>query len=812
MQKFSKRIISLLLGLIVFCSCFIAASSAYAANNTVVTTDAVRLRSSAQITSDNTITTLNIKETLTLLKDSADGWAYVSRKDGTKGFCSVDYLNVPSDSDVTFNGVTTDDVYFRKGPSTSNDSIKLLSKGTEFAVTDNSNELWVKAKIGGAVGYIYREYTDISLKLSKEEVPKPIIPDDPETPDWYNSSVLDSVEGATNEKPITPVEVYIADDNVTIEERASYTLTVFSSDPTIVSSVSFKSSNTSVATVSQNGVVKGVAPGTASITAYMEGSGEFSSCKVTVIKSTTPPVEDTLTISKSEVSVNSGNHYQLTASLSSAKWKTSDSSVATVSNGIITAKDKGTATITAYTATQSVTCKVTVNAASEGISIYKSSAQITAGKSYYNGATSSVSVTWSSSDSNVAKVQNGFITAVAPGKAVITAHNSKGTKTCLITVTEAEPVRFTYSTPNTAAINEKVTLSAVTDIERTAVKFEITVGGKVKTIEATTKAKDGNVYIWNGTTTIASAGTYNVVAYAKTKDGDWKTCSSGCDDGKTTVFIRKTADLKKETKENRRATDDAIELIAGFEGYSSSVYFDTIANNIPTIGYGKVIYIGDSFYNDMSKKEAYAYLVQTVNEGGFTSSVNSYLSKLNVYYNQQHFDSLISFCYNLGSNILSSDSDFKKIFTAPQVQEGESGKDAFINATDVNVRSGAGTSFEIIDVLNTGDKVTLVKENSENNWYHIITPDGEKGYVYADYVTKGVYSESAEHYLSKIDKNEFTKLMLQYHHAGPTCVWGLLYRRVDELDVFFYSEYTRNGAKNVNDFDFKCSINSSTTL
>ncbi|MBR2724528.1 MAG: Ig-like domain-containing protein, partial [Ruminococcus sp.] len=225
--------------------------------------------------------------------------------------------------------------------------------------------------------------------------------------------------------------------------------------------------------------------------------------------------------------VNSGNHYQLTASLSSAKWKTSDSSVATVSNGIITAKDKGTATITAYTATQSVTCKVTVNAASEGISIYKSSAQITAGKSYYNGATSSVSVTWSSSDSNVAKVQNGFITAVAPGKAVITAHNSKGTKTCLITVTEAEPVRFTYSTPNTAAINEKVTLSAVTDTERTAVKFEITVGGKVKTIEATTKAKDGNVYIWNGTTTIASAGTYNVVAYAKTKDGDWKTCSSG---------------------------------------------------------------------------------------------------------------------------------------------------------------------------------------------------------------------------------------------------------------------------------------------
>ncbi len=783
-----------------------------AANNTVVTTDAVRLRSSAQITSNNTIATLNIKETLTLLKDSTDGWAYVSRKDGTKGFCSVDYLNVPADSDVSFKGITTDDVYFRKGPSTSYDSIKLLSKGTEFSVTDNSNELWVKAKISSDEGYIYREYTDITLKISKDEQTTPVTPVDPDTPDWYNSSVLDSIAGTTAEKTPAPLEVYIADDNVTIEERTSYTLTVFTSDPSILSSVSFKSSNESVVTVSQNGVVKGVAPGTVTITAYMESTGEFSTCKVTVIKSTAPPVEHTLTISKKEITINSGNHYQLTTNLSNVKWKTSDSSVVTVSGGILTAKSKGVATITAYTSTQSVTCKVIVSAATDGVSIYKSTASITAGKSYYNGATSSLAVTWSSSDSSVAKVQNGFITAVAPGKAVITAHNSKGTKTCLVTVLEAEPIRFTYSSPNTAAVNEKVTLSAVTDTTRSAVKFEVTVNGKVNTVEATSKSKEGNVYVWHGTTTLSAAGTYNVVAYAKTADGSFKTCSSGCSDANTTVFVRKTADIKKETKEKRRPTDEAIELIAGFEGYSSSVYFDTVANNIPTIGYGKVIYIGDSFYNDMTKKEAYAYLVQTVNEGGFTSAVNNYLSNLGVYYNQHHFDSLVSFCYNLGSNILSSDSDFKKIFTAPKVEESGTGKEGFINATNVNVRSGAGTSFSIIDVLNTGDKVTLVEVNPENNWYHIITPQGEEGYVYADYITKGVYSTSSVHYLSKINKKDFSELMLQYHHAGPTCVWGLLYRRVDELDVFFYGEYTRNGAKNINGFDFKCSINSSTTL
>lgn len=817
MKRFSIKTISLFLAVFFLLSCFFCVASVSALeNNTVVTTDAVRLRSSAKITSDNTITTLDTKETLTLLADSSNGWAYVSRKDGTKGYCSVDYLNVPSDSDVTFEGVTTDDVYFRKGPSTSNESIKLLSKATSFVVSDNSNELWVKAKIGSTLGYIYREYTDITLKLpEKEPEPTiPVVPTEPDTPDWYNSSVLDEIieTTTTTEPSVAPIEVFIADENVSLEERQSYTLTYYTSDPSVCSSVSFKSSNTSVATVSADGTIKGISPGSASITAYIESSGEFDSVKVTVTKSTTPPPEEMLTLSKSEVSVNSGNHYHLTASISNVKWKTSDSSVATVSGGIVTAKAKGKVTITAYTETQSVTCKVEVVAATDGVSIYRNSAQITAGKSYYNGASSSSSVTWSSSDSGVAKVQNGFITAVAPGKAVITAHNSMGTKTCLVNVSKAEPVRFTYSSPNTAAVNEKVTLSAVTDTQRTAVKFEITVNGKITTVEATTKAKDGNTFIWNGSTKISSAGTYNVVAYAKTADGAWETCTSAPEDAKTNIFVRKTADKIKETKESRRATDEAINLIADFEGYSSSVYFDTIANNIPTIGYGKVIYIGDSFYNDMTKKEAYAYLVQTVNEGGFTSSVNSYLSKLGVYYNQQHFDALVSFVYNLGSNILSSDSDFKKIFTASTVSDGQTGKEAFINATNVNLRSGAGTSYSVVDVLNTGDKLTLVNTKPENNWYQVVTEKGKEGYVYADYVTKGVTNTSSEHYLSKINKKDFSNLMMQYHHAGPTCVWGLLYRRVDELDVFFYGEYTRNGSKNVNDFSFKCSLNSSTTL
>ncbi len=776
----------------------------------VVTTDAVRLRSTAGITSDNIITTLNVSEELTLLEDSKNGWAYVSRKDGTKGYCSVDYLNVADGSGVQMKGVTTDDVNFRKGPSTDYDSIKLLYTGTTFVVSDNSEELWVKAVVGSTTGYIYREYTEITAYLPENTEVSEL----PSTPNWFEDSALDDIVGDTgaDNMPVIP-DIALSADNITIEQGSKYTVAVYiTGGESAQGAVSFKSSNTSVATVAKNGTVKGVGIGTAEITATLAGTDCTAVCKITVTESTTQAPEEPITISETKITVNKGNHYQLKADVP-VKWKSSNTTVATVSGGIVTAKAKGTAIITAYTDTQSVDCKVTVSDSSSSISIYKSTATITAGKSYYNGATSSSAVSWSSSDTTVAKVQNGFITGVSEGTAVITAKNSSGVKTCLVTIKPAEPVRFTFAEPNTAAKNETITLYAVTDKSRTAVKFNISVGGSVKTVNATNKTTDGKTLIWSATTSISSSGTYNVVAYSK-QNGDWQTCSLSPDDAKTTIFIRETVDPKAETLEKRRASSEIITLLSEFEGYSPSVYFDTVASGVPTLGYGKVIYIGDSFYNDMTKKEAYAYLVQTVNEGGFTSAVNNYLDKYNIKRNQHQFDALVSFVYNLGSNILSGDSDFKNIFLATNIKQEESVSDteAYINASNVNMRSGPSTSDAVLAVLDSGTVLTLIETEAKNNWYHVKTQNGTEGYVYATYVTKGRLSKSEDYSLGRVDKAKFTKLLLQYHHAGATCVWGLLNRRVDELDVFYYGDYVRNGSKNVYGYKFTCAVNSSTTL
>ncbi|MBP5632809.1 MAG: Ig-like domain-containing protein, partial [Clostridia bacterium] len=106
----------------------------------------------------------------------------------------------------------------------------------------------------------------------------------------------------------------------------------------------------------------------------------------------------------------------ITASASdgaSVTWSTSNSSVATVSNGTITAKSTGTAVITASTSSgASATCTVTVS----------------------NGSST---VSWSTSDSSVASVSSGTVNARGKGAATITASISSSIKaTCSVKVGE----------------------------------------------------------------------------------------------------------------------------------------------------------------------------------------------------------------------------------------------------------------------------------------------------------------------------------------------------------------------------------------
>ena len=164
-------------------------------------------------------------------------------------------------------------------------------------------------------------------------------------------------------------------------------------------------------------------------------------------------------LNKKSVSLNVGKTYTLKAKGTKGKitWTSSNKSVATVSSkGVVKAKKKGTAVITAKYGKKKLACKVTVKQPVKSIKLNKTSATLKKGKSLTLKATISPSsansktVTWTSSNKEVATVTSkGVVKAVGNGTATITvkAKNGSGKKaTCKITVGTSSNTTPTYKT------------------------------------------------------------------------------------------------------------------------------------------------------------------------------------------------------------------------------------------------------------------------------------------------------------------------------------------------------------------------------
>lgn len=217
--------------------------------------------------------------------------------------------------------------------------------------------------------------------------------------------------------------------------------------------VTWSSDNPSVATVN-NGVVSAVSEGTATITVTAQGdSTKSASCTVTVTAAAVPVTG--VTLNKTSTSLYVGNTETLTATVApdnatdkTVTWTSSNPSVATVENGVVSAVAPGTAVITVTTAdgTKTATCTVTVTVPVTGVTLSQTQASL-----YYNRTPNTLTLTatvapdnatnkdviWTSSDSAVATVdQNGVVTAVDRGTATITITTADGnyTATCTVTV------------------------------------------------------------------------------------------------------------------------------------------------------------------------------------------------------------------------------------------------------------------------------------------------------------------------------------------------------------------------------------------
>lgn len=162
---------------------------------------------------------------------------------------------------------------------------------------------------------------------------------------------------------------------------------------------------------------------------------------------------DSVVINKTETKIEVGKTDKIDikitpedATYKEFTWTSSDNNIAKVENGLITGMNIGECEIKAidYTKAISITCKVEVIPVEiESLLLDETSVTLGKGQKYIllssytpNNATNT-DIVWSSSDSNIIKVDKGKITAVNTGTATVTITSTNGVKaTCNFSVTQ----------------------------------------------------------------------------------------------------------------------------------------------------------------------------------------------------------------------------------------------------------------------------------------------------------------------------------------------------------------------------------------
>ena len=167
--------------------------------------------------------------------------------------------------------------------------------------------------------------------------------------------------------PVTGVTVSPTSGTVAINGTFQLTANVQPSNATN-KAVTWKSLNENIATVDQSGRVTGKAAGNATILVTTADGGRSATCAVTVTASTVPVTGVTVSPTSGTVAIN--GTLQLTANIQPSNatnkavtWTSSNTSIATVdTNGKVTGKAVGSATITATTTDgkKTASCTVTV--------------------------------------------------------------------------------------------------------------------------------------------------------------------------------------------------------------------------------------------------------------------------------------------------------------------------------------------------------------------------------------------------------------------------------------------------------------------
>ena len=161
-----------------------------------------------------------------------------------------------------------------------------------------------------------------------------------------------TIEVSSNRNEIAAKTIAFAESSYTVGVNGTISLTpIITPSNATFKSVRFTSSDSSIATVDENGVVKGIKEGTVNITA--ENYNNHLKATTTVIVKYIPVTSVKLSVS-SEVTIKNGENTTIVAtvlpsnaSIKTVTYKSDNPSIATIdNNGIVTGKGIGRTTIT----------------------------------------------------------------------------------------------------------------------------------------------------------------------------------------------------------------------------------------------------------------------------------------------------------------------------------------------------------------------------------------------------------------------------------------------------------------------------------
>ena len=297
---------------------------------------------------------------------------------------------------------------------------------------NNVNSVTITAKSDGLIdGSIIVNKSDMTV-YAKEE--KAFI------------DATESYEFIGTEYPCESISLNVS--NVTLNpESSTYQLVATITPDNCTDTVSYESSNSSVAIVDNNGLITLVNDGNCEITVTC--GSQTATCSV-IVENVSVDC-DTITLSETSITLTDKSQHDITATVTpenctyEVSWSSEDNDIVTIDNGgHMTAVANGTTNIIATCGSKSASCSVTVSL--EEANIPCTSIQLSSDTLTFTGSGSQTltytvtpenttdTITWSSDNESVATVNNGIVTAIGNGSCTITANCGNYSDTCSVEV------------------------------------------------------------------------------------------------------------------------------------------------------------------------------------------------------------------------------------------------------------------------------------------------------------------------------------------------------------------------------------------